>query len=589
MSKKGLCTMNEHTYEPESREPKHCATCAAPAVAGLDIHIPCSPEAGHSVDFEQVRKNNGQLRVELALAEEKLKESDERFQSFLKQSVDVAYRRNLRTDRYDYLSPAIERITGFTVEEFCQLSSNDLFLFIHPDDHPVVKRRLEQFEQSRFGLQIQDLFEYRIRRKGGGYRWLSDSGVLLTDSNGAPLYHIGVARDVTDCKQMEEALRLSNERLEQTVAERTARLRRLATELTLAEQRERRRLSDFLHDDLQQVLVAAKFRSEKLVLDQTAETQKTETCKLHDLVTEALNKTRSIGNELGTPLLYVAGFVPALRQLTEQMRERHDLQIELDIQDMPNVLSEDIKVQLFHSVRELLFNIAKHANVHTASVRVRRQEEQIEITVTDTGTGFEPEKTLPDDRANCGYGLFSINERLGIIGGQMKIASAPDCGTRVTMVVPNMPEPASEPQKQLRSAVKEDSRPGVKGHVRVLVADDHDLVRNGVNQLLSKAPSLEVVGNATNGLEALALARQLHPDVIVMDVRMPVMDGIEATRQITSELPDTVVVGISAFSEAGFRNEMLKAGAVDLLDKGEASDTLIATITRCLATRGGKH
>ncbi len=202
-----------------------------------------------------------------------------------------------------------------------------------------------------------------------------------------------IVRDITERKKMEDALRLNNETLEKTVAERTARLRRLATELTLAEQRERRRLSDFLHDDLQQVLVAAKFRSETLVQDQPTEALRNEAEKLHALVMEALSQTRSISKDLGSPLLYVAGFAPALCQLAELMRERHGISVELDIADMPAVLQDDIKVQLFQSVRELLLNVLKHADVNTASVRIRRLDGRIEITVADPGKGFEPKKT----------------------------------------------------------------------------------------------------------------------------------------------------------------------------------------------------
>ncbi len=182
--------------------------------------------------------------------------------------------------------------------------------------------------------------------------------------------------------------------------------------------------------------------------------------------------------------------------------------------------------------------------------------------------------------------MFSIKERLESIGGQMSILPTPGCGTTITMNVPVPPEPLiRSPALSRKPEVREILLAEANRRTRILVADDHDLVRNGVAQLLSTDPTLEVVGEAANGREALNLARKLHPDVVVMDVRRPVMDGIAATRHITAELPGTVVVGISAFSEAGFKNEMLKAGAVDLLDKGEASNTLIATITRCLAER----
>ena len=542
-------------------------------------------EAGHPSFMGAIVRDITERRC----IEEKLRESEQRFRTVVEKSLDVAYRRNLKTDCYDYLSPAIEGITGYTVEEFSQMSFATLLENIHPDDHSVIQRRLEQFEISRQGVHIQDLFEFRLKRKSGGYRWVSDSGTLVTDADGTPLYHVGFVRDITERKQIEESLRQNNVMLEKAVTERTARLRRLATELTLAEQRERRRLSDFLHDDLQQVLVAAKFKAEKLAMDQASDSLRNEAHKLYDLIAEALNKTRSTSNELGTPLLYVVGFVPALRQLAEQMRERHGLQVDLDIRDVQESFLEDIKVHLFHSVRELLFNVAKHANTDTASVRIRKKESQIEISVIDAGKGFDLKKAQPEDNADCGYGLFSISERLGMIGGQMTIESAPGSGTRVTLSVPDIPEPDPKPQTPPSSAANADSKSEAIGRARVLVADDHALVRNGVMQLLSMESTLEVVGSAANGKEAISLARQLRPDVIVMDVRMPELDGLEATRLIMSEFPDTVIVGISAFGETGFKAEMLKAGAVDLLDKADAINTLVPTIKRCMAERSGSE
>jgi DNA-binding NarL/FixJ family response regulator len=117
------------------------------------------------------------------------------------------------------------------------------------------------------------------------------------------------------------------------------------------------------------------------------------------------------------------------------------------------------------------------------------------------------------------------------------------------------------------------------------VVDDHDLVRNGVKSLLARQGTLEVVGEGRNGREAVELVRQLRPDVVVMDIRMPVMDGVEATRQIHAEWPEVVIVGVSAFGDESFRPTMLGAGAAGLLDKADAGSKLPALIASCLAAR----
>lgn len=141
------------------------------------------------------------------------------------------------------------------------------------------------------------------------------------------------------------------------------------------------------------------------------------------------------------------------------------------------------------------------------------------------------------------------------------------------------------PQSPASHAGQEDRRAEADVRARVLVADDHDVVRRGLIALLSNEPALIVVGQAANGREACDLTRKLRPDVVVMDIRMPEMDGIEATRLIKAEFPDTVVIGISAFGEAGFRTAMLGAGGVDLLDKAEVGANLAPTSSRYVAAR----
>lgn len=452
----------------------------------------------------------------------------------------------------------------------------------YPDEH----YRQEVIASWMGRVQAAIAEDREIRR--GEYRVTCKDGTVKTmDIFGVPAANkvFVMFDDITKRRQAEDALRLSHERLELAVAERTVRLRRLASELTLAEQRERRRLSDFLHDDLQQTLAAAKLWATRLVSDQTDPALKKDADRLRLLLSEALDKTRSVGNELGTPLLYMVGLAAALRQLAEQMQERHDLRIQVEVEDELEQVSEDIKVQLFHSIRELLFNTVKHAATDRARVSIRRLGTQVEIVVADQGRGFDPAARRHEDEPTSGYGLFSITERLRNIGGQLKVESVPGQGTCVTMVVPLPSNVRAAAASLADTKVDADPRPWAGRQVRVLVADDHPLVRQGLAQLVTQETALAMVGEAVNGREALVLARQLRPDLIVMDVRMPVMDGIEATRLIMAELPDTVVIGISAFADTGFRTEMMAAGAVDFLDKSQASDVLVATIVRHTAER----
>ncbi len=115
--------------------------------------------------------------------------------------------------------------------------------------------------------------------------------------------------------------------------------------------------------------------------------------------------------------------------------------------------------------------------------------------------------------------------------------------------------------------------------IRVLLADDHPKVRDGLSRLLGELPDFEIAGQANNGQEAVRLARELLPDVVIMDVFMPRMNGIEATRVIRSELPRVRVLGLSSSDEAA--NEMRQAGAADYVNKTAPSDVIIEAIRKC--------
>src|ERR671917_674269 len=117
---------------------------------------------------------------------------------------------------------------------------------------------------------------------------------------------------------------------------------------------------------------------------------------------------------------------------------------------------------------------------------------------------------------------------------------------------------------------------------RVLIADDHDLVREGLLAVLEDEPDLEVVGEAKNGREALEMCRQMRPDLILMDVRMPEMDGLAATRAIKEELPTTSVVMVTMHENPDYLLEAIRAGAAGYILKDAAGDRLVEAVRRTL-------
>jgi len=224
-------------------------------------------------------------------------------------------------------------------------------------------------------------------------------------------------------------------RTRQALQDRSEQLRRLASQLTLAEHRERRRLAEVLHDHLQQLLVGAKFRL--TALEQAPDKAvRQAAAEMGDLIDQSIKVSRSLTGELSPPVLHEGELVPALEWLALWMQEKHGLTVELRAGENAAPDTEDMTILLFQSVRELLFNVAKHAKAKVACVEVTRCGDQIQVVVSDQGAGFDAERLRIKGGASGGFGLFSIRERLALLGGQLEIASAPGRGSRFVLRAP---------------------------------------------------------------------------------------------------------------------------------------------------------
>ena len=396
-------------------------------------------------------------------------------------------------------------------------------------------------------------------------------------------------------KHLETDLVTLNDTLERRVAERTedahrlsTRLRALAAELGQVEQRERRRLAQVLHDHVQQLIVAAQMRLGILEKQRLSDAALATLKEINDTLREAVEATRSLTVELSPPVLHDAGLAAALAWLARRMLKKNQFTVELVIDSNAEPANEDVRLFLFEAVRELLFNAVKHARVRQAKVSMSRGRNGVtQIVVEDEGIGFDAGEKIGSPAA-AGFGLFSIQQRLAHLGGRVAFSSSPGKGTRVTVQVPSgrgerKPESGAEAAREAASAPEAPEETGVESKpIRVLLADDHKIVRQGLVGLLEIEPDIEVVGQAADGEEAVELARKLRPDVVIMDVTMPRMTGIEATKLISRELPKTRVVGLSMHAESDMAQAMRAAGAAAYLSKGGPSEDLLAAI-RCRA------
>jgi signal transduction histidine kinase len=251
------------------------------------------------------------------------------------------------------------------------------------------------------------------------------------------------ADEIAELRRVNTLLRQGLQELEERLQERTVeleasqdQLRALTGELTLTEQRERRRLAEVLHDHLQQLLVGARFRV--LMLTGTDDPKLRQAAEeVEELLRESILETRSLTTELSPPLLRGQGLPAGLKWLAKWMQDRHHLSVDLMVEPHLSPMAEDLAALLFESVRELLFNVVKHSQVRSAQVSMcRTRDSELQIAVSDRGVGFDAASVSPPGVSGGGFGLFSISERLSFMGGRLEIESSPGRGTRVKLLTP---------------------------------------------------------------------------------------------------------------------------------------------------------
>ncbi len=401
---------------------------------------------------------------------------------------------------------------------------------------------------------------------------------------------IAFITDVTERQRAAAALQQRTAELE----ERTRQLSRMTWDLTLAEHHAREQIAKTLHDGLQQLLVIVALNLD-VQLKREAEGGGPPNNVLLDAkhhLDEAIAAARSLSRELFPPVLHRSGLPAAMAWLANWIREKYKLDVEVVADSRADSPRSDLRTLLYESARELLFNAVKHAQADRAVLELGLDaDDQLCLTVTDQGLGFE--STSLDDRwktGQVGWGLFSIRERLTLLGGRLDVESTPGLGTRVRLIAPRgaprgaVGVPAVVPQPVEPSPSTDDTS-AAQDRLRLVIVDDHAAVRNALRQMLHERPHLLVVGDASDGIDAIVQARRLRPDVILMDVMMPHMDGIEATKRIRAELPDIQILGLSMQARSETVHAIEEAGAAGFFVKGLDTQRLLDRLLAIHASR----
>ena len=368
-------------------------------------------------------------------AEAALHESEERLARTETFSLVMATHVDLE-GRWRKVPPTLCQLLFYTEEE---LLGHRFHEVTHPDD--IEADWSQCLRLIRGEIKSFDL-EKRYIRKDGGVVWVYINCSVVADAQDKPVHFLTYIRDITNRKLNEEKLREYQESL-----------RQLAYDLNTTEERERKRFAADLHDHIGQSLVLAKLELGRLgeLTNPLDENVRSSIERLDDTIDQAIHETRLLTQDLSPQVLYTFGFDAALEWLAENMQERYDLVCHIEGGKQPSPLSGDAAVVAFQTVRELLINIVKHAGVKEAHLYVTQRENVVAIHVEDQGKGFVPEDLdLPRSHGG-GFGLFSIRERLSLLGGRLAINSSPGRGTSAQVVIPVSVTDCAEGVRELNS------------------------------------------------------------------------------------------------------------------------------------------
>lgn len=268
---------------------------------------------------------------------------------------------------------------------------------------------------------------------GGLMYALTFQGVFPFSKIGYHAFQIGSGIEVVLLSfAIADRMKILREQLGQEQSRRQEQLKRFAQKLERSEEKERRRIAEILHDSIGQKLFAAKWNVEKLFGRLMAGPSKDNAALTN--IEDCIAETRSLTNELYPRELYEFGLNAAMGRLAADYARRFDLNVDFRPLFEPIEPNGDLAITLYRSVAELMNNVVKHANATRVTISINHDSGGLIVSVKDNGAGFghSPEKTLKD----TGFGLFSIQERLLNIGGEMMIAQPVQGGSEVTLVVP---------------------------------------------------------------------------------------------------------------------------------------------------------
>ena len=425
---------------------------------------------------------------------------------------------------------------------------------LHPDDRDRIRQAFANAENTGHYEG-----EYRILLPNDRMRWIASRG-RVEFSNGRPVLIRGASLDITMRRRAEESAKT------------------LSGRLIHAQEAERTRLARELHDDLNQSLAVLAIELDVLGQNPPA-TGSEVSARMRDLsahVKDLSSSVHRLSHELHPAKLEQLGLVAAARGLCRELGAARNIAIEFESHAVPRVVPDEIALCLYRIVQEGLQNVIKHSGSATAKVELISNENQLRLIVSDQGCGFDSTAATQ----NGSLGLVSMRERVRLVGGRISIDSRKGEGTRIR----GTDSPGRKARDCRLAACRRVDFRAISGcrikttsarmnhRPRIVLADDHTMLLEAFRRLLE--PQCEIVGTACDGRALIELALKTNPEIIVLDISMPRLNGMDACAQLRHKLPGVKFVFLTVNEDADLAAEAIRLGASAFLLKSSASAEL---------------
>jgi two-component system, NarL family, sensor kinase len=371
--------------------------------------------------------------------------------------------------------------------------------------------------------------------------------------------------------------------------DRESALRSLTARILHVQDAERRKIARDLHDVTAQEIAVINMTLAAAV-DNSGRPRASFRAKIDEAVA-LLNKIqgdiRTLSYVLHPPLLDERGLGAALRWYIDGFQKRSGIEVKLDMPVRPPRLPIEDEIALFRVVQEGLTNVLRHSGSARAKISVATSDNELRLCVEDEGKGnnlrklgqIAGEDSPSRGRAEFGVGIPGLRERMTQLGGTLDL-TATKSGTQLVACLPIAGKVLEQAASDSRDSGQIDlsSEANAVPRTRILIADDHEVARQGIRALLAPYADLEICAEAQDGMEAVAKTKQLHPDLLILDLSMPGVGGLSAVQHVREAGLTPKVLIYTTHSYPGLDRVLRAANCDGYVQKANAGQDLLAGV-----------